>query len=161
MDTVVPPHLVPVLTALWHPVPVWLVLLGILLTVAFGQNHRLAVVLVAIASPVLNSRKTALSLGRVCLFGMLTTQIHLAVNQPQVFAALGWPPAMVLILIDLFLLAYCFGDKPWIREMATKVSGGLTYGGGIGSLLPTRSEGPEDDYAEGEEVEQAPSHSSL
>lgn len=88
-----------------------------------GIRQYLGFAVLWITNPITNSRRDALSLGRILLF-MLTATICLTLwfKFPE-FRQLGAVPASVLISVFLVLAAYCFGDKPWVRDVILTLAG--------------------------------------
>ena len=88
-------------------------------------------VFVWVFNPVMNSRNTALSLGRTSLAVMLAVQAWFILRHPAMFATMGWPPALLLCLVNLFLLSYCLGEKPHVRALAQTIASRFSFGGPV------------------------------
>jgi hypothetical protein len=86
------------------------------------MKKALSQLIVWVFAPVLNSRRDALSLGRVLLFLYTLALVwSLVLNLPRLVAVQANPvvvTALVFLLVVVFLVlaVYCFGDKPWVRE---------------------------------------------
>lgn len=93
-------------------------------------------------APVMNSRRDSLSLGRLLLFlytlGLINT---LAFHMP-VLIALGPSATVLLCVVFLVLAAYCFGDKPWVRETILTLAGRVPTVGASNLSEITRYEPP-------------------
>lgn len=90
-----------------------------------------------ILAPILNDKRDALSLGRTALIFWLGVQGWFILTHPQFFMNLQWPPALVLIFSDLFLLTYCLGNKPHMRGLAQTVAGRMSIGGAASEVMAT------------------------
>lgn len=156
-------RLQPLLALFTTEIPVWAAFAVVLLTVAVGQNTRAASFLAGLAAPLLNSRKNAVSLGRSSLFLTLWAQGWFILKHPESFVRLGWPPAIVLCLVDLFLLVYCFGDKPWIRDLGQTVASRFAFGTTIqaGAGLKQLAEGDGSFQVADADANGSPTHSQL
>ena len=139
------------------PVPLWIALSAIWFTAAATGNKPASDLIRAVFAPILDTKRQSVSLGRSSLCVILGSQMWLLLRQPEMWVQMGWPPAMVLVLIDLFLLAYCFGDKAHVRAIATSIASSITWGGSPASLAKP----PPSEPVPRLEGEQGKSHSDI
>lgn len=68
-------------------------------------------------SPLMNTDAPTLSLGRILMFLYTSGLLHMLFVHAPILVAMGPCPATLLTLVFMVLACYCFGDKPWVREL--------------------------------------------